>query len=155
MQRWIVPAVLIALLATGLLAGGGYFALKVHKQNRPAPVWVPVPINPELSSEQTREIVAIIKSRLMEDELLERVSRDLGLTEKWSMASDGQCADEIARRLFVRSGDMDTPMGKVPAIHVGLNGKRKEFDQCGEIAMRLMDDVWPVLGMDPPTKAAR
>jgi hypothetical protein len=118
-------------------------------------VWVPVPINPELSSEQTREIVAKIKSRLMEDELLERVSRDLGLTEKWSMASDGQCADEIARRLFVRSGDMDTPMGKVPAIHVGLNGKRKEFDQCGEIAMRLMDDVWPVLGMDPPTKAAR
>jgi hypothetical protein len=50
---------------------------------------------------------------------------------------------------------MATPMGKVPAIHVGLNGKRKEFDQCGEIAMRLMDDVWPVLGMDPPTKAAR
>jgi hypothetical protein len=41
-------------------------------------------------------------------------------------------------------------MGKVPAIHIGVHGKRKESALSGKIAMRLMDDVWPILGIDPP-----
>jgi hypothetical protein len=155
MQRWIVPAILIAILAIGMMAGGGYFALKSYKQNRPAPVWVPVPINPEITAEKTREIVDEIKARISESAVLQSVSKDMVLTAKWNMDSDEECAMELARRLFVRSGNMDTPMGKVPAIHVGLNGKRKEFELCGQIVMRLMDDVWPILGMDPPPKDAR
>jgi hypothetical protein len=66
------------------------------------------------------------------------------------LRSDEQCARELADRLFVRSGDADTPMGKVPAILIGVNGKRKEREVSGEIAMRLMDDVWEILGIDPP-----
>jgi len=152
MQRWIVPGIVIGLVALGLMAGGGYFALKAYKQNRPAPVWVPLPVNPELSSERTRELVDDLKSRLSEPGLLQRVSKDLSLTGKWRMATDEQCAEEIGRRLFVRSGEADTQMGKVPAIHIGVHGKRKEREVSGEIAMRLMDDVWPILGIDPPPK---
>ncbi|MFZ9938244.1 MAG: hypothetical protein ACO3JG_14490 [Luteolibacter sp.] len=152
MQRWIVPGIVIGIVAMVLTAVGGYFALKIYKQNRPAPVWVPLPINPDFSSEKTREIVNELKSRLSEPELLQRVSKDLALTGPWEKASDKECAAEIGRRLFVRSGEADTPMGKVPAIHVGVDGKRKEFELSGKIAMRLMDDVWPILGMDPPQK---
>jgi hypothetical protein len=43
-------------------------------------------------------------------------------------------------------------MGKVPAILVGLTGKNKEREVSGEIAMRLMDDVWKILGVEPPPK---
>ena len=151
MQRWIViGAVIVGLMIA--MAGGGYYALKSYKQSRPAPVWVPLPINPELSSEKTREIVDDLKSRLSEPELLQRVSKDLSLTQEWAMPTDEACAAEIGRRLFVRSGEADTPMGKVPAIHVGVHGKRKERELSGKIAMRLMDDVWPMLGIDPPAK---
>jgi hypothetical protein len=138
-----------------LMTGGGYFALKTYRQNRPAPVWVPVPMNPELSAEKTSAIIDEIKANLSEPELLARISKDLGLTGKWNMATHEQCAEELGKRLFVRSGDMDTPMGKLPAIHVGLSGKRKEMDVSGKIAMRLMDDVWPILGIEPPPKNPR
>ena len=43
-------------------------------------------------------------------------------------------------------------MGKVPAIHIGVKGKAKESEVSGEIAMRLMDDVWKILGIKPPKK---
>ena len=58
-------------------------------------------------------------------------------------------AEEIRRRLYVRAGEADTPMGKVPAIHIGVNGKVKEQVVSGEIAMRLMDDVWKIIGFKP------
>ncbi len=151
MQRWIVIGTLVVGLIIAM-AGGGYYALKIYKQNRPAPVWVPLMVNAELSSEKTREIVIDLKSRLSEPELLQRVSKDLALTQEWNMPSDKECAAEVGRRLFVRSGDADTPMGKVPAIHIGVHGKRKDFELSGKIAVRLMDDVWPILGIDPPQK---
>ncbi len=43
-------------------------------------------------------------------------------------------------------------MGKVPAIHIGLTGKRKEREVSGAVAMRLMDDVWKILGIKAPPK---
>jgi hypothetical protein len=71
---------------------------------------------------------------------------------KWGLVSDEAGAVEIGRRLFVRAGDADTPMGKVPAVHIGVNGKRKEREVSGQIAMRLMEDVWKILGIKPPEK---
>jgi hypothetical protein len=41
-------------------------------------------------------------------------------------------------------------MGKVPAIHIGVNGKNKEREVSGQIAMRLIQDVWKILGIEPP-----
>ena len=89
---------------------------------------------------------------MSQPERLAKVSKDVGLVTKWERPSDEACAAELGNRIFVRAGEMDTPMGKVPAIHVGLTGKRKEREVSGEIAMRLMDDVWKILGIDPPKR---
>jgi hypothetical protein len=148
MQRWIAAGV----VAMMLFLGGGYFAYRAYQQNRPHPVWVPLPINPELETAKRDEIIKGLLGKLKEPELLKNVSKDLGLSQKWSLPSDEECAKEIARRIFVRPGDADSPMGPVPAIHIGLSGKEKESKVTGEIAMRLMDDVWKILGIKPPKK---
>lgn len=148
MQRWIVAGVVAMLL----MGAGGFFALKAYKQSRPSPVWVPMPINPELPVAKRDEIIAELKAGLSEKERLVLVSKDVGLRAKWDLPSDEDGAAEIASRLFVREGEADTPQGKVPAIHIGIKGKRKESKVSGEIAMRLMKDVWDILGIEPPRK---
>lgn len=135
-----------------MFLGGTYFAYKTYKQNRPAPVWVPLPINPELPSKKRDEVIQTLKDKLSEPELLEKVCQDIQLRKKWNFDSDAEAAQDVAERLFVRAGDADTPMGKVPAILIGVNGKIKERDVSGEIAVRLMDDVWGILGVEPPGK---
>jgi len=148
MQRWIVAGVVAMLL----MGAGGFFALKTYKQSRPAPVWVPLPINPELPVAKRDEIIAKLRSELSQSDRLLRVSKDVGLVGKWKLSSDEDGAAEVASRLFVREGEADTPNGKVPAIHIGVKGKRKEREVSGEIAMRLMEDVWEILGIEPPPK---
>jgi hypothetical protein len=148
MQRWIAAGV----VAMMLFLGGSYFAYRAYQQNRPHPIWVPLPINPELPSAKCKEIMDNLLAKLREPEVLIQVSKDVGLTKKWNLPTDEACAKEIERRLFVRTGDADTPKGKVPAIHVGVKGKVKESALSGEIAMRLMDDVWKILGIKPPEK---
>lgn len=148
MQRWIIAGV----VALALICGGGYVAIKIYKQNRPSPVWVPMPINPELPVAQRDEIIAKLKAALSEKERLVVVSKEVGLVAKWGMPSDEAGAAEIASRLFVREGEADTPNGRVPAIHVGIKGKRKETKVSGEIAVRLMKDVFDILGIQRPEK---
>lgn len=131
---------------------GGWFALRIYRENRPHPVWVPLPINPELPTTKRDEVIKNLKEKLSERERLEQVSRDLELPRKWNFTSDSAAADEIASRLFVRPGEADTPMGNVPAIHIGVSGKEKDRLVSGEIAMRLMDDVWDILGVPPPKR---
>jgi len=149
MQRWIAAGVVAVLLFVGGLFA--YYKM-VYKPNRPQPVWVPLPINPELTSAKRDEIIKEIKAKLIEGDGLLKVSKDVGLAKKWQLASDEEGAREIGRRLFVRAGDADTPMGKVPAIHVGVSGKNKESVVSGEIAMRLMEDVWRIVGIKPRAK---
>lgn len=148
MQRWIVAGVVVMLL----FFGGGLYGYRTYKQNRPHPVWVPLPTNPKLPREQRDELIAKLKTELSEQELLMQVSKDLGLPAKMELPDDAACAAEISQRLFVKAGEADTPMGSVPAIHVGVTGKNKDSALSGEIAMRLMDDVWKVLGIDPPKR---
>lgn len=135
-----------------LALGGSYFAFRTYKQNRPHPVWVPLPIRADLESKERDRVIKELKEKLDNRELLVSVSKDVGLAKKWNLASDAEGADEIAARLFVRPGDAATPMGNVPAILIGVNGKHKESAVSSELAMRLMDDVWKILGITPPKK---
>ena len=138
-----------------LLFGGliGYYKL-IYQPNLPAPVWVPLPIREDLESDKRDKVIADLKKGLSAEELLLKVGRDVALARKWNLASDMEAAREIGSRLFVKAGQADTPMGKVPAIHIGLTGKRKERGVSGEIAMRLMEDVWKILGIEPPKQQA-
>ena len=140
-------------MAVMLFLGGSFFAYKYYKANRPHPVWVPLPINPELESAKRDSIIKELKAKLSEKNLLVKVSQDVGLVKKWRLASYEEGAREIGSRLFVRSGDRDTPMGKVPAILIGVSGKAKESAVSGEIAMRLIEDVWKILGIKPPQRS--
>jgi hypothetical protein len=150
MQRWITAGV----LAMVLLVGGGAGALYVYKQSRPYPVWVPMPINPELSVGKRDEIVKELRARLSEQAALIKVSQAVGLAGKWQLASDEEAARRLGERLFVKLGDADSAIGKVPAIHVGVTGTKKERKISEEVAMQLMDDVCKILGIKPPVKKA-
>jgi hypothetical protein len=148
MQRWIA----IGVAAMILLLGGAYFARKSYKQNLPSPVWVPLPINPELPVEKQDEIARELKAKLSDRKILIVVSKDLGLAGEWELPTDAACADELARRMFVRAGEHETPLGKTPTINIGVNGKAKERRLSEKISMRLMDDVFEILGIEPPPK---
>ena len=136
-----------------LFLGGGYFAYRTIKENRPRPIWVPVPINPQMPTAKRDEIIRKLLTKLSNPDILQKVSMDLNLTRRMNLPTDREVAEELAKQLFVKPGDMDTPMGKVPSIHIGLKGKAKNMALTGEIAMRLMDDAWPILGIPPPKKA--
>jgi hypothetical protein len=148
MQRWIAAGIVTMML----FLGGGYYGYKTYKENKPSPMWVPLPIKPDLESAKRDEIIKDLKSKLSAPEVLVKVSQDLGLRQQWNLPTDEACAQTIGQRLFVRSGDAITEMGPVPAIHIGVNGTAKESQLSGKIAMRLMDDVWKILGVPPPKK---
>lgn len=151
MQRWILGAVGAVLLGVVGLCGA-YLAYKNHKQNQPQPMWVPLPVRQDLPVAEQDKAARELKEKLCVESILLKVSQDMGLAGKWQLPSDKEAAAELGRRVFVRTGDAATPMGNVPAIHIGVNGKVKESQLSGQIAMRLMEDVWKILGIDPPRK---
>ena len=133
-----------------LVCGAGIFGYWNYRQNQPAPMWVEMPINPERTDEEREKTVKELLNRLRDKTLLAKVSKDMGRAGKWKLSSDAAAADELSNRLFVKVGDTATPMGRAPAVHIGVTGKKKELKLSGEIAMRLMDDVWKILGIKPP-----
>lgn len=152
MQRRIVIWIAVALALMAVTGGAGLIAYRNYKQNLPAPVWVPLPINPELPDAKRDEIIEKLRKQLGEPQVLDQISKDLGLARTWNLASDQEASARIRQRMFIRPGEADTPMGKVPAIHFGMNGKAKERDLSGRIAVRMMDDVWKLLDIKPPPK---
>lgn len=139
-------------MAMILMAGGGAYGLRIYKQNRDHPVWVPLPINPKLTGEQRSESAKDLKAKLATPENLAKICNDLKLAEKWRMASDEAAAQALKRRLFVKVGETSSGVTVVPSLNIGVAGKRKDKDVSGEIAMRLMEDVWKLLGVAPPQK---
>jgi hypothetical protein len=148
MQRWIAAGVVTLILLMSGAGAGWYY----YKQSRPYPVWVPLKINPTLSNEKREEIIKTLKTKLAEREILLKVSQDVGLKGKWHLASDEEGARQIGERLFVELGEADSPMGKVPSINIGVKGTKRELGVSGEISMRLMHDVWKILGIKLPSK---
>lgn len=152
MQRRIVAFAVLGVVLATLALGGTWFAYREYKQNRPHSMWVALPIRADLETAKRDEVVRSIRTGLTRDEVLTRISRDLALAGKWKLPDEKACTKELAARLFVRPGDADTPMGKVPAIHVGVKGKVKDTQLSGQIAERLMEEVWPIIGVDPPPR---
>jgi hypothetical protein len=146
MQRWILLGVATVFLA---VCGSG-FAYWTYKQGRPNPVWVPIPLNREVPDEKRAEIADKLRENLNRSEVLNKISADLHLAKKWNMSTDEIAAKEVAKRLFVKIGEADTAMGKVPSINVGVEGTRKDAAVSNEIVMRMMKDVWKILGVKPP-----
>lgn len=146
MQRWIVIAVVGALLF-GL---GGGFALWTYYQNRPKVVWVPLALNEELPVEKREELAVEIKAKILEGSTIPDAVRDTGLTSKLNFSSAAEAEAEVRKRLFVKVGEAETPAGRVPSINVGLDCQRKSFDAMGQVAMRIMKDVWKMLGIKEP-----
>ncbi len=136
-----------------LILGGTAFAYKSYKENRPHPIWVPMPINSELPVEKRAEVAKELKAHLTKSDVLIQVSKDLALPKALGVSNDEQAANEIAQRIFVDLGEADSAMGtKVPSINIGVKGKAKDQELSGKIAMRLMQDVWKILGIQPPTQ---
>ena len=138
------------MVAMMLVVGGGGYGWWNYKQNLPAPLWVPLPINPERTEEERVKVAKELKAKLDSPAILIQISKDLDLTHKWNLPSNEAAASEISKRLFVRVGEADTPMGKVPSLNVGVDGKVKEAKVTGEIAMRLMKETMKLIGIKPP-----
>ena len=66
MQRWIAVAVLLMML----MLGGGAFAYWNHKQNAPAPMWVPLSIRSDLGNEERNERVHAVVARVGENDAI-------------------------------------------------------------------------------------
>lgn len=135
-----------------LMFGGAIYAYSNYKQNRPHPMWVPLPINRELPEEKRTEIATDLKTKLSTDDILTQVSKDLSLPAKMELPDDAAAVAEVRKRLFVDLGEADSPVGRVPSINIGVKGKNRDKDLSGQIAMRLMEDVWKILGIKPPPK---
>lgn len=135
-----------------LIFGGGIYAYTSYKQGRPHPVWVPLPINPELPDEKRAEILSNLKTKLSSEDILIQVSKDLNLPAKMELSGDAEAAAEVRKRLFVDLGEADSPIGRVPSINVGVKGEVRDKEISGKIAMRLMEDVWKILGIQPKKK---
>jgi hypothetical protein len=149
MQRWLLigGAALLLFFGVGLPT-----ACHLYKQSRPHPVWVPIPVNPEAPFGFLDETVRTLTSKLSDRDNLIRIGRRLDLKNKWEMTSDEEVADEIGNRLYVKRGEMDTPMGSVPAIHVGFRGTNRDREISYAMIEALLPDVWKALGIEPPKK---
>lgn len=153
MQRWIVIAVLGAILF-GL--GGGY-ALWTYRQNRPQPVWVPLALNESLPLEKREQLAVQIKTKLLEGTTLRDAVKETGLAARLGLPSDEAAEAEVRKRLIVEVGEADVPSAagiapvKVPSINIGIRAQRKSFKPMSEVSMRIMRDVWKMLGIKEPS----
>lgn len=60
----------MGVVAMMLMLGGGVFAYSTYKQNRPHPMWVPLPLNPALPGEKRQEILKELTAKLKDEALL-------------------------------------------------------------------------------------
>ncbi|MCX6874707.1 MAG: hypothetical protein NTW21_13005 [Verrucomicrobia bacterium] len=150
MQRLIVAAGILLVLM--LMAGGSWFAYRTYQQNRSTRIWLPLPINLDLSAERRQEMVKMLKTKLSEPALLVQVSKDVGLAKRLKLATDEAAGNDLGKRLFVELGEAETPKGKLPSINVGMTCKVKEYKTMDEVMSRLRQDVFKILGVPEPKK---
>ncbi len=130
---------------------GARYAKREYHLRQPSKIWVPLALRPDLSMEDQKKLAEQINAKLRTDEILRAVVMDLGLREKFKQPSEDAAVKELNRRLFVEVGSADTPNGSVPSINVGVAGIGHESKLLGEASMRIIRDVWRMIGIDPET----
>jgi hypothetical protein len=142
-----------ALGAVGLvvLFFGARYAKSEYHLRQPAKIWVPVTLRADLSMADQKKLAKQIEEKLHTDEILRAVVVDVGLQEKFKQPSEDAAVKELKSRLFVEVGSADTPMGPVPSINIGVSGIGREGDVLGKVSMRIIRDVWRMIGIDPDT----
>ena len=150
MQRWILWVVLGAVGLVVMFFGARYAKRQYHL-SQPNKIWVPIALRADLSMENQKELAVQIEEKLRTDEILRAVVADVGLREKFKQPSEEAAVKELNRRLFVDVGSADTPNGSVPSINIGVAGTGHESDILGEASMRIIRDVWKIIGIDPET----
>lgn len=148
MQRWIIVGVLVAILGLG----GSAFGLWTYKQSRPHPMYVPIPLKDEVPAEDRKKIAEELKTRLEDSALLLKISKDLNLATEWDLPSDEAAVEALKGKLIVESVEGDISVNKPPTLNVGLKGKKREKEFTTKVVDRLMTEVWPILGLNPPAK---
>jgi len=148
MQRWIV----VALIGAILVGLGGGFGLWTYRQNRPSPIWVPLALNENLPEEKREELAKEIKKQLLEGTSVRDAVKDTGLARKRGFSSDSEAEAEAKKLLFVEVGETLVPSTgtTVPSINIGFKSQRKSYKPYGDVAMRIMKDVWKMLGIKAP-----
>jgi len=148
MQRWIV----VALIGAILVGLGGGFGLWTYRQNKPSPVWVPLALNDSVPPEKREDLAKEIKKKLLEGTLMRDAVKETGLAGKRGFTSDSEAEEEAKKLLFVEVGEADNPATgqKVPSINIGFKAQRKLYKPYGEVAMRVMKEVWKMLGIKAP-----
>jgi len=130
---------------------GARYAKREYHLRQPSRIWVPLALRADLSMADQKKLADEINTSLRTDEILRAVVMDLNLREKFKQPSEDAAVKELNRRLFVEVGSADTPNGSVPSINIGVAGIGLEKDLLGEASMRIIRDVWRMIGIDPET----
>ena len=141
----------LGIMVLALLVGGGLYGYREFLRSKPAPIWVPLPLRADISMEEQEKIGKEIDTRLRTDEILRQIAIDVDLQKKLKQPSLDAAVKELDRRLFVKPGSADTPDGTVPSINIGVEGNGHEKVVLGEIATRIIKDVYRIVGIDPTT----
>lgn len=130
---------------------GAKYARSEYYLRKPAKIWVPLALRPDLSMADQKKLAEQIDGKLREGDLLRQVVIDVGLQEKFKQPDLDAAVNELKRRLFVDVGSADTPQGLVPSINIGVSGIGHERKVLGEASTRIIRDVWRMIGIDPET----
>ena len=74
------------------------------------------------------------------------------MAAKRGFNSESEAEAEAKEFFFVEVGEAEVPATgqKVPSINIGFKSQRKSQKVYGDVAMRLMKDVWKMLGIKAP-----
>lgn len=128
---------------------GGYVWLKNERANRPDRIWVPIPLNPELTHEQHEEFATSLRAELISDEAFAAIAADLGLQQRWNQVSEQETVDELHERLLFEVGEYQY----APALNIGFKGIRRENQLLRDITARLMEDLDAIMRASAPPDA--
>ena len=141
----------IGIVGLILLLGGGLYGYREYQNNKPGPIWVPLALKTSISMEEQNALAEQIDESLRNEKLLRQIVIDADLQDGFKQPTKEAAIEELKRRLFVKIGTADTPMGSVPSVNVGVSGTRREKKVLERAATRMIKDVWRMIGIDPET----